>query len=286
MSLPSFQGSNVASRSSKKKTVTIQGYAEEVKKKPIRYECLQHIKEICESLRVCSLHDTNDLLFFILDHNQKLWAYDPEDRNAGVEIARNCISLETLLSQTRLRPHQSLHLAANIASSLLQLYATPWLPENWCENSIYFPLNIFPVDIKRPYVIVKLGTSPESPQPEAQDDILNPYTVALGIILLELSEGKSLLQWISERTDINIQADDVKNKASLAWKWLTEDAKLKLGGEPYSTVVKRCLQCSFTSAQPQSQRSLSNETFRDAVYRDVVHQLEDIYEMVTTPIGI
>ena len=220
----------------------------------------------------------------ILHPDRRLFAYYPPDRHSRFEIVRNCVSLEKLLSQTQLRPYQSLDLAVNLASSLLQLHATPWLPVNWCESSIYFPHNVPTVEINQPYVIINFGESPVSSNP---DDTLNPYLVSLGIILLELLEGKTFFQWLSERNDINIQTDDIKDRASAAWKWLTENAKLRFGGETYHAVVKRCLQCSFASIQPQKyQKNLCDETFRDAFYREVVHELKSIYRMTTSPINL
>lgn len=276
------------SRSNKKKKVTFAGFKDD--DEDIDYSCLKHVEDICESLAACSEEDQPDRLTFILDDKRNLWAtIEPGDCDSHVEIAKNYISLEHLISKTPgsskqskgLKPLQCLSLAVNLASSLLQLHTTPWLPENWCSKSIYFP-----VDVEQPYVSINLGDTSTESSPRMQDDYLNPYIVALGIILLELSQGKSFLEWIKGRDDIHLRVDNIKDKADAALKWLEEDAKFRNVGEAYPRVVQLCLECSFTPVQPKSQRTLTNEKFREAVNRDVVQRLEKIYYTVTNPLKL
>jgi len=250
--------------------------------RPDLSEILEPIKDICASLPPSTSRSSIDPLFFILDENRQLRECDPPEKSRScVGIVKNYISLGDLISQTRLRPFQSLSLAVNLASSLLQLHSTPWLPRTWSENSIYFPVD--GLDVKQPYVLIKFQTPHEQSMPESQHNTLNPYLVALGIMLLELSEGKSFAEWISEK-HISIEADDVQDKASVAWKWVDQDAKLRNVGPVYGKVIKRCLECSFTSVQPLSHKNLDYGPFREAVYSDVVHPLEMIYDAVTNPL--
>jgi hypothetical protein len=133
--------------------------------------------------------------------------------------------------------------------------------------------------------MIQLRTSAKSEQSEREDDILNPYLVGLGVILLQLSEGKSLLQWVDERDDISGLQDEIEEKASAAWTWLTEDAKLKLGGPGFGKIIKQCLQCTFPSIRPQENKTLSDDDFRGMVYHNVVDELEKIYNIFTNPLG-
>jgi hypothetical protein len=245
-------------------------------------EILEPVKDICESLPPSISRSSAGPLIFILDENQQLREYDPPAKaQSCLGIVRNYISLEDLLCQTKLRPFQSLYLAVSFASSLLQLHSTPWLPWTWSENSIYFPVHGF--DVKQPYVLIKFETPHNPPVSESEHKTLNPYLVALGIILLELSEGKSFAKWISEK-QIHIEPDDVQDKASVAWKWVDEDAKLRNVGPVYGKIIKRYLECSFTSVQPQNYKNLDYEPFREAVSSDIVHPLEMIYDAVTNPL--
>ena len=194
--------------------------------------------------------------------------------------------LEELLSRTRLHPFQSLCLATKLASSLLQLSATPWLPQNWYENSVQFPVHKNLPDANEAYVVIGLGGLSETPQSKTKIESLNPYLVGLGIILLELSEGKSFAQWISERKDITVQTGDIQDKASVAWKWVKEDARLRCGGPVYRKVIERCLECSFTSTHPLNHQTLDSAHLREAIYEDVVHPLEKIFNAFTNPLEL
>lgn len=280
-SLYPVHDSNVFSRSNNKNKKVTFAAVDDVDK-CIDYLCLEHVENICESLATCS---QEDCLRFILDDKRKLWAIDTVDRDCRVQIDKNCMSLEHLLPRTPKSPKRSkglkksqrLSLAVKLASSLLQLHATPWLPESWCKKSVYFP-----VDVEQPYVIIKFDESSAS-SPNTHANFLNPYLVALGIILLELSEGIPFLEWINGRNDISLQSNDILNRADIASKWLEESKDAKHMSETYADVVRLCLECSFTLVQP-SQRTLTNEKFREAVYRGVVQQLEKVYDTFTNPL--
>jgi hypothetical protein len=88
-----------------------------------------------------------------------------------------------------------------------------------------------------------------------------------------------------ESNDIGLQPHDIKDKAAVALRWLME-AKFKNVGDAYPDVVRLCLECSFRSVQPQSQRTLMNASFREAVYHSIVQRLEIIYETVTNPLKL
>jgi hypothetical protein len=64
---------------------------------------------------------------------------------------------------------------------------------------------------------------------------------------------------------------------------MTQDAKVTKRIEPYAEVIKRCLDCSFTV--PVRSKTLTDSTFREAVYREIVCQLEGIYQWSTAPVG-
>jgi hypothetical protein len=252
--------------------------------KDIDYSCLQQVEDICRSL-VSPSPDQRDCLGFVLDENLKFRGTYTVDRDLRVEIDQNCTSLEELLSHTpksinrstALNKRESLCLAVNLASSLLQLHTTPWLPENWCNKSIYFSR---PVNVQQPYVMIKFGKSPTPPDSQTSF-VLNPYLVSLGIILLELSERKSFLEWISRRGDTSLP-DNVMGKAIVAWEWF-EEAYWNMS-EEYAIAVQHCLKSSFTPVQPK--RVLADEGFREAVYRDIVHRLQREYFIFTNPIKV
>jgi len=232
--------------------------------------------------------DERKCLGFVLDPGQKLYAYTIPEAHPPVEIERNFRSLEHLICgqfQSANKPKSfptnlCLSLAIDLAYSLLQLHATAWLTESWCKKSILFPVNE-----KQPYVTLAITGRPstESSFGIERQSILNPYLVALGIVLLELSEGKLLEVWLKDRSDITFDGTNVLDRANAARTWLMEDAKTTNKIEAYAKVITRCLDCSFNP--PVQIKTLTNASFREAVYRDIVFQLERMYEKSMYPLG-
>ena len=223
----------------------------------------------------------NNCLGFFLDDKCNLWGTYPVVCRAGGDIEKHCVSLDNILSQSsrnpreRLNKRDSLSLAANLASSLLQLHDTPWLPENWCDRSIYFSQTF---DVRHPYVMLQsnMETTPPDPKPAFG---LNPYLLALGIILIELSERKSFSQWIQENGSREV-SDNVLEKAQIGWEWF--DEAYGNMSEEYACAVQHCLSCVFIPVQHK--KTLADEGFREAVFRDVVHRLEREYSVFVTPV--
>jgi hypothetical protein len=127
--------------------------------------------------------------------------------------------------------------------------------------------------------MIQLG-KPNSSWGETPKAFINPYLVALGIILLELSERKSFSEWIDGRDDIQLHVVD---EARVGLFWLLDDGAYENMSEDYAQVVQQCLTCSFTPVQPR--RMLTDEEFREVAYRDIVRRLEMEWFTVTTPLG-
>ena len=82
-------------------------------------------------------------------------------------------------------------LASTLASSLLQLYKTPWLSETWSKKDITFLRcsSSFhqPVDIEQLFVIANSGaTRKEEKLNYTSENDANSSLLALGFMLLEL----------------------------------------------------------------------------------------------------
>lgn len=239
---------------------------------------LQVVENICEPL-TCSHEEQRDCLEFILDQERKLWEIDTRKEVTRIEIKQNCVSLDKILQSPgqmqAIKPpkRERLSLAVNLAYSVLQLHTTPWLPEKWGIESIYIPF-----DLQQPHVVVKFDEPTrllENPV-----DIVNPYLVALGIVLLELWEWKSFQQWTNGRGDLKFRMESLIDVAGAALKWLEEWEDQRKMSTSYAQVVRRCLNCSFNPMQ----RTLTDEEFQDAVYRDIVQTLDTVYEAYTNPL--
>lgn len=207
----------------------------------------------------------------------------PSDRKTAVKINRTGVSLHSLLDSTmnyslaRPRKEDCLNLAVIISSSLLQLYSTPWLPPNWCTRSIYFtgPVSdLHSVNIKCPYVTsVFDGSNPPS---ETRPILgLHPDLIALGIILLELSEKKLIKQWwVEQKLDTDFP-DDLQGKAQAAWRWF-DDVSEKMNAH-YRRAFMCCLNAHALDIVPRSEMTLANQRFREAFFHHIVLHLEDAY---------
>ena len=250
----------------------------------IDYASLQEVENLCQLLLACTQNHERKCLAFVLDEKRKLWLSETVRHGHHVRLDKNCISLENLLIQRgsslnqcgKLDKCSCLALAVNLASSLLQLHSTPWLPETWCNKSV-----LFPVHVEQPYVLIKFGESATTQTIE--DDILNPYLVELGIILLEMWVGVSFLDWIASN-NINVRFEDVKDRAAVATKWLLTREVIRNMVQDYAQIVQLCLNCSFIPIQPI--RNLTDDTFREVVYRDIVHRLEMVYATYTKSLSL
>ncbi|KAH7152100.1 hypothetical protein B0J13DRAFT_594094 [Dactylonectria estremocensis] len=117
------------------------------------------------------------------------------------------ISLHDVLEGKQgLRPLISLvskvRLALSIASSVLQLSKTPWLPEVLTSKNVHFFRRGSSPSYAQPFLLQNLPEcSPESSQtlPDAPGTsctlVNNPTLLALGILLLEIISGSSLENW-------------------------------------------------------------------------------------------
>jgi hypothetical protein len=197
---------------------------------PIKYSSLRLVENICGALAAPSRSHRN-CLGFVLDEDLKFWSSHPVDGQTCVKIEKSCPSLEDLLSNTSpyhptgLNNEECHCLAVNLASSLLQLHGTPWIGETWCIKRIYFSR---PVNVEQPYVMINFTNSSRCHDTQASFGP-NPYLVALGIILLELSEKRSFLEWIKSRPDINLTDSCVLKAVSLLFVHTSSD-KPKAGG--------------------------------------------------------
>jgi hypothetical protein len=166
-----------------------------------------------------------------------------------------------------------LRIAVYLASSMLQLYKTPWLDETWNLKDVHFiqrPGNS-PADIsKQPFVYRKLEptvTGRVSPTQPSYSIIRNQTLFALGILLIELWYGKPM-----ERLVKNADRD-CQGTPGVAWctaeRLLRADLPFE-AGKQYADVVRRCIRCDFD----RTDLDLDNESFQRAVYDGVVAPLE------------
>jgi hypothetical protein len=244
------------------------------------------VQKLCQQLSGSSV--PKGCLGFILDDSFNLYRNSSADRGCRIQLTdHHWLSLESLLSRPYYRrdlsKEECLLLGANLSSSLLQLHGTPWLSDTWCNKCIYFSQSC-PVNVGEPYVMLNFDDPSEaSYRPTWDCSGQNPYLVALGIILLELSQKKLFSEWLDSKSIS--RPDDIISKSARAWDWLRESL---MGhghtiSEDYAAVVQLCL---FSTFNPVPRRvDLCDEEFREAVYRFILYPLEKEYMTVKIHLG-
>ena len=145
-------------------------------------------------------------------------------------------------------PMQRMKLSFILASSLLQLYSTPWMTEPWSKKIICFwrlrtPTTVndtaFLIDTDRPFITQKLGITPRTcafQKADARHQLLH-----LGILLLEIGHGTSFETWTSAHGIALIQTYGSRYDAASAW---LQDSVGELLSS-YHDAAARCIECTF-----------------------------------------
>jgi hypothetical protein len=170
---------------------------------------------------------------------------------------------------------EKIRLALAIASSVLQLSKTPWLPEVPSSKDIHFLKRGQHLSYEHPFL---LRNFPEPSQAMSSSSQTTPITIvdrnptlfALGIMLLEIMLGSSLdgLREPSEHALV-IPGDEpgVIRDSVTAHRLLEQ--RVALINPLYKVVVERCMGCAAS-------QDLDEENFRREVYNRVVLELEAI----------
>lgn len=95
-------------------------------------------------------------------------------------------------------------LALHISTSLLQLYATPWIPKGWSTKDIIFQKVNSPsqVNIYQPYLRSQFSAARETSYDSADTaNDTQAIMFRLGVLLLELCTGEALENILSNSND-------------------------------------------------------------------------------------
>ncbi|CAD6571137.1 MAG: hypothetical protein ASARMPREDX12_004140 [Alectoria sarmentosa] len=177
-------------------------------------------------------------------------------------------TLETRKSVPHLTKKNRLRLAVTLASTSLQLHTTPWLQKRWGKKDILFH------DGSTEHAFVSRNFSQVASEPDEASSapakvswtpVRNESIFNLGVLLLELSYGKSL--------DTFQSPDDppMFTEYAIASRLVDHLAEEESSG--YVDAARACIFCDFGTKVKTS--SLDNEAFRQAVYDDVLVPLED-----------
>ncbi|KLO83341.1 Uncharacterized protein LW93_15011 [Fusarium fujikuroi] len=188
------------------------------------------------------------------------------------------VTLEDVLEGKRgLRPLISLaekvRLALVIASSVLQLSKTPWLPEALTTKNVHFFRRGNTLSYEHPFLQRRLPEYPLKRLNSTADTMgyslsSNPTLLALGMLLLEIILGSSLKQ-LRLPDEKGPDDDGLIQDLTIANRMLEQ--RVSLINPAYKTVVERCIGCTES-------KELDEDEFRHTVYNGVVMELEAIWD--------
>ncbi|KAF2470024.1 uncharacterized protein BDR25DRAFT_304010 [Lindgomyces ingoldianus] len=180
----------------------------------------------------------------------------------------------------RLTQQDKLRVAVDLASSVLQLYKTPWIEEQLAKDDVFFIHRPGASLYDHPYVCrrftpqITTGT-PSTPGSAPSCRVIRNQTLfTLGILLIELWYGKPI-EALSMPSDLDC-------RGTPGVEWCTADRIVENeiefeAGKCYSEAVRRCIRCDFD----RKDMSLENESFQQAVYDGVVALLETTLQQFT-----
>ena len=254
---------------------------------------LRRSPSFCDSLAQCQCQTRKEECLGFVESSQpsdgalKHMFYHRCDHQPSVQSTTQALGLTDLFAkrqQDTTLEHQ-LYVAYTLATAVLQLHTTPWLPDEWRTRNIssFEPpgkdlmkaLETLHVTTGfRPRVPAVAGSEPM--QATAAIDVLqtpdqldaqciygvsNIVLFSLGIALLEVSHGKPLESFRSDRGP-----NDIVTARRLA-------QRPTMLGQKYQRIAQRCLQCDFGFGS-----DLDKEDLQGAVYGDVVCQLGEMLE--------
>lgn len=254
---------------------------------------LIEIADLCEAVRNAHRESCKRPLGFLRDTQDRRHVFYPPIQPTRFSENAETVNLANLLSmsvsgnssdQTRtvsmtLSRLERYSIAVTLASSLLQLYSSPWIEETWSKNDVYFLVaaesSPRPILVDKPYITRNFTShtpqsSMTSSNEQAGRNASTKSIQALGIMLLELCFGEAIedqpirLKYLGPDGQPNDMTD-----FCTAQHWLQHDALGEAGPE-YAEAIRRCLFCAFG---PKS-TDLEDDELRAAIYSEVVEPLE------------
>ena len=168
-------------------------------------------------------------------------------------------------------------LAFTLASSVLQLYNTPWLPTVWGSNDIFMLRTTAGSILPSQFYVSQTFDSPPPQVAKLKKHrcVKNEMVFALGVALLELSYGQPLLS-LKTPDDLNDQViEDSVTEVSIATRLANRIHEREM--ENYAKPVLRCVGCNFDTFPCD----LNDRSFREKFFNSVVRPLRNDYEYAT-----
>jgi hypothetical protein len=247
------------------------------------------IENLCQSIQRAK--SDQKMLRLYLQSCGKLHGEHCDIVTATVQnLNANTISLASLLSISSLTSDRSRKLdmryrtvlALRLASSLLQLLATPWLGTTWNADAIGFlaqpsstaastsaqNITVTQIDFEHPIIMQDFTTCLSLDTNRMQEaDTIRRMFLELGIMMLELYHETRLETYFAK--DFPIIQDEYTFRQFLAKRWI-EKSKFEILPD-YLMPITQCVDCSF---EPRTHfPDWKNDTFRKSVCETVIEPL-------------
>ena len=223
------------------------------------------IKSLCSTIQNIPEMFTN--VGVLVSNNSKYQVLIPR---APLTSAR-VLSLAELLSLPKPQMSERLKLCVVLASSVLQLHGTEWLPKRWGKQDIYL-IQGDSSRSSRPSLdtpVVRHAFTPDSvPEASIESHTIdcNLSLFSLGIVLIELFFWRSLESFqASEPQDCHGTSDRARYTAA---KRLI-NAVYEGAGDNYGIITQRCIECL-----DHRDTRMENNEFKNKVYHKVLQPLE------------
>ncbi|KAK3309627.1 uncharacterized protein B0T15DRAFT_8968 [Chaetomium strumarium] len=237
--------------------------------------------ELCSTLKKARCAPLLDCYGHLVDPEQPTHHFKvyPLTNTVTKTEAWSLVTLDDILRrkpgvQPLLWLEEKVRLALSIASSVLQLSTTPWLPAPLTKEDVYF----FVKDGQPAYqqaflwkqVPESIGAGSDAKESPTYHQHHNAL-FCLGILLLEIILGSTIDSLREPHEEIQFQGDDfgVIRDSITAHRLL--QTKVALINPAYKAVVERCVGCGAS-------QGLDEEAFRERVYNGVVAELEAIWQ--------
>ena len=205
---------------------------------------------------------------FHLWKEQLTW--DSGDKGIGSKQVETVTLRSLLQSQRKLKPRQRLELALNLASSLLQLNFTRWLPNCWTKDGIRFfrlPSESF-VYSSQPLLLQSIQEGSSASVLKSLSFDPTDELFELGVMLMEIYLCKSFESYLAE-TQQSCRDGSRMARLPLMFGWFERDAEeLPL---KYRAVVADCFKFNFEKYE----RSWNNVLLRQAMCSAIIEPLEE-----------
>jgi hypothetical protein len=240
------------------------------------------VEDLCASIG--QLNKSSPCIGFSFDTRSKLRGAYPIEVVAEKRVAPSgTVTLEELLSQApvfngrpgKLNKKERYSLALTLASSTLQLNATPWFPDQWTAKDILFPRTTSehqPVDLNHPYVAPSPSTTSASMVNGGGKargfQNKNTVLLALAVALLELYFGISVQKRQEVEDDGGAYTTNPWSLCAMAFDWANEEQENLSAA--FQTAVTHCLRCFNDPGA-----SLQSAEFLQAAVESIVLPLQD-----------